>query len=187
MASPELIKAIAVTAELCGRVFSPEAAAVFVDDLDGFDENAVGAALKRCRREVRGLLTVQDVVSRIDDGRPGPDEAWSMLPRDEATTVVWTDEMREAWAVAMPLLDVGDKVAARFAFREAYTARVNDARDKRRAPNWIASLGHDPKGREQVLSEAVSQRRLSLSQARSYVPALGAPQGDPLLLLGASA
>ena len=97
MATPELIQAIAVTAELCGRSFSPEAAAVFVDDLSGFDEQALLGALRRCRREVRGLLTVQDVVSRIDDGRPGPDEAWAQIPRDEAASVVWTDEMAEAF------------------------------------------------------------------------------------------
>jgi hypothetical protein len=175
MASAQLIQAVAVTAELCGRTFSPEAAAVFVNDLDGLDELAVASALKRCRREVRGTLTVQDVVSRINDGRPGPDEAWAMLPKDEDTTVVWSEEMREAWGVAIPLLEFGDKVGARFAFREAYMARVNAARDARRPPNWIASLGHDKRGREHVLAEAVSAGRLSLTQAQSYVPQLNAP------------
>ena len=83
MATPELIKAVAVTAELCGRVFSPEAAAVFVSDLETYPEKALIRALARCRREVKGMLTVQDVLTRLDDGRPGVEEAWAMLPHDE--------------------------------------------------------------------------------------------------------
>lgn len=187
MASPELIQAIAVTAELCGRTFSTEAAAVFVGDLEGFDQAQIFGALKRCRREVRGVLTVQDVVSRLDDGRPGPEEAWAMLPKDESTSAVWTEEMSEAFGICLPLLEVGDKVAARMAFKEAYVARVNAARDERRPPNWLASLGHDPRGRDAVLSEAVSLRRLSLDQARNYSPALNAPQAKALPLLESAA
>lgn len=168
MPSADLIKAIAVTAELCGRTFSPEAAAVFVEDLAGFDEQQVMGALRRCRREVRGLLTTQDVVSRIDDGRPGPDEAWAMLPRDEATSVVWTTEMADACSVAKPLLSAGDRAGAAKAFREAYVARVNAARDERRPPEWQVSLGHDIRGREEALQIAVQRNRLTLSQAQSY-------------------
>lgn len=181
----DLVKAIAVTAELCGRTFTPEAAAVFVDDLAGFDPSAVFGALKRCRREVRGVLTVQDVVSRLDDGRPGVEEAWAMLPQSEATSVVWTEEMREAFGVAMPLIGARDKVAARMAFKEAYVARVNAARDRREPPTWCVSLGHDPGGRAAALVEAVSMQRLTLAQARNYVPTLNAPvaqDGDVLRL-----
>lgn len=183
MPSTDLIKAIAVTAELCGRVFSPEAARIFVQDLDGFSESAIVAALRRCRREVRGVLTVQDVVSRIDDGRPGPDEAWAMLPMDEATSALWTDEMADAFGVALPLLELGDKVGARMAFREAYTTRVNAARDAKRTPNWTVTLGHDPRGREVVLRQAVSANRLTMEQARSYMPMLDVqmPKDSPLL------
>lgn len=181
MPSEQLVQAIAVTAELCGRTFSPEAARVFVADLDGFDERAVAAALKRCRREVRGVLTVQDVVSRIDDGRPGPEQAWAMLPKTERDSCVWTDEMREAFGAALPLLEQGDRVAARMAFKEVYAGLVNAARDARKAPNWAPTLGFDVRGREQALSEAVSRGQLSLEVARGYMPALNAPEtkADP--------
>ncbi|MCD6674864.1 MAG: hypothetical protein LT106_18680 [Burkholderiaceae bacterium] len=170
MPSVELIKAVAVTAELCGRTFSDAAAEVFVDDLAGFPEPAVFAALVRCRKEVRGLLTVQDVISRIDDGRPGAEEAWAMLPFDEETTVVWTDEMVAAWSVAQPLLDGGEKVAARMAFKEAYTKAVNEARDARRPPKWSASLGHDPHGRASALEAAAVKGRISLEYAQRIAP-----------------
>ena len=62
-----LLEAVAVTAELCGRTFSEPAARVFVADLAAYPEDAVLKALTRCRKEVRGALTVADVVQRIDD------------------------------------------------------------------------------------------------------------------------
>lgn len=172
MASEALIKAIAVTAELCGRTFSDAAAEVFVADLEGFPEPAVMAALVRCRREVRGLLTVQDVVSRIDDGRPGPEEAWAMMPFDETTSVVWTEEMCEAWAIARPMIEDGETVAARMAFKEAYTKAVAAARDARRPARWTVSLGHDVHGRASVLEAAATKGRISIEHAQRLAPQL---------------
>lgn len=184
MASVELIKAVAVTAELCGRVFSDAAAEVFVADLEGFPEPAVMAALVRCRREVRGLLTVQDVVSRIDDGRPGPEEAWALMPFDEGASVVWTDEMREAWGVAQPMLKEGEKVAARMAFKEAYAKAVSAARDARKPAQWTPSLGHDVHGRAGVLEAAAAKGRISADHAQALLPA---PPIDVRPLLAAPA
>lgn len=172
MPSAALLEAVAVTAELCGRTFSEPAARVFVADLAGFPEQAVIRALSKCRREVRGLLTVQDVVSRIDDGRPGADEAWSMMPFDERQSVVWSEEMAQAFGICGPLLSQGDKVAARMAFKDAYTRLVAEARDERRPVNWSPSLGHDPRGRDAAIEEAVRKGRLSLEHARDICPQL---------------
>lgn len=181
MATIELIQAVAVTAELCGRTFTPEAARVFVEDLDGFPERAVLTALRRCRREVRGALTVQDVVSRVDDGRPGPEEAWAMLPKSEAQSVVWTDEMAAAFNVALPLIEEGQQVSARMAFKEAYIADVAKARDQRKAPNWQVSLGHDIHGREPVLRQAVELNRIASEYAAELIPQL--PMRAPAAVL----
>jgi hypothetical protein len=60
--------------------------------------------LGRCRREVKGVLTVSDVVSRIEDGRPGVEQAWSMLPITESQTAVWTDEMAAAFGACEALI-----------------------------------------------------------------------------------
>lgn len=170
MPGSKVLEAIAVTAELCGRVFSPPAAKMFAHDLSKYPEEQVLEALTRCRREVRGVLTVQDVVSRIDDGRPGPDEAWAMIPRDETQTIVWTDEMAQAWGIALPLLDVGDKVGARFAFREAYVKAVSFARNLARAPHWQVSYGTDPHGRLLALLDAADRGRLTREQAHHLAP-----------------
>lgn len=181
MPTEQLIQAVAVTAELCGRVFTPAAASVFVDDLGGYPEHQILGALRRCRREVRGVLTVQDVLSRIDDGRPGPDEAWAMIPQDEAASCVWTDEMARAWGVARHLLREGDRVGARMAFRDAYNRLVAEARDQGMAPNWTPSLGHDKAGRAEVLEDAVSKGRLTYQHATELAPELSERQQPALL------
>lgn len=183
MASTSLLQAVAVTAELCGRTFSEAAARVFVQDLAAYPEQAVIAALARCRKEVRGVLTVHDVVSRLDDGRPGPDEAWSMLPLDESQSAVWTDEMAAAFGVARRLLENGDKVGARMAFREKYAKLVNEARDKGKRVNWSPTLGEDPYGRWSVLETAVKEGRLPLQYAQQFEPNLRLPMSDEGLAL----
>lgn len=182
MASEALIDAVAVTAELCGRVFSEPAARVFVRDLEGFPEEAILAALSRCRKEVRGVLTVSDVISRIDDGRPGAEEAWAMIPRDEWASVVWTTEMAEAFGSASGMLVSREEVPARMAFKEVYSRLVAKARDQRVPVRWIPSLGHDPGGREAAVMEAAQKGRIKLDYARSLVPSLQAtPEWERLL------
>lgn len=184
MPSSKVIEAIAVTAELCGRVFSPAAAMMFAGDLDGFPDAAIISALSRCRKEVRGLLTVQDVISRIDDGRPGVEEAWAMIPRDEESSVVWTTEMAQAFGVAAPLLQEGDKIAARMAFKEAYAKLVAEARDAKAPPQWQPSFGGDASGRQLALIDGVRANRLSLSHAVSLLGAHPDLQEGLLLSLG---
>lgn len=184
MPSSKVLEAIAVTAELCGRAFTPAGARVFAQDLDGFPDAAVLAALARCRKEVRGMLTVQDVISRIDDSRPGVEEAWAMIPRDEESSVVWTDEMAQAYGAASPLLAEGDKIGARMAFKEAYARLVAAARDKRVPANWTPSLGGDVSGRQMALIDAVRHKRMKLEQAMTLLASYPDVQQGMLISLG---
>ncbi len=171
MASSKLLEAIAVTAELCGRTFTPIAARVLADDLSSYDEHAVMRALTRCRKELKpGQFCLEAITSRIDDGRPGVEEAWAMLPHDEYKTVVWTEEMVKAWSVALPLIEDGEMVAARMAFKEAYTKAISEAREQRTTIKWTASLGHDKNGRENVLIEAIEKGRLTAPQVKGLLP-----------------
>lgn len=172
MASANLIKAIAVTSELCGRTFSEAAAAVFLSDLAAYPEHQVMKALTRCRKEVRGILTLQDVVSRIEDGRPGVEEAWAMLPYSEDTSAVWTTEMSQAFGVAVRLIDAGAMVEARMAFKETYLRLVTEARDAGIPVEWHVTLGHDVRGRESVLTAAVDAGRLTYEHAKQFIPEL---------------
>lgn len=115
-----------------------------------------------------------DVIARIGeaDGRPGAEEAWAiaLASADESATVVWTDEIAAARAAARPILDQGDKVGARFAFRELYEAEVRQARNEQRPVNWQVSLGHDPEQRAPAIRAAYEQGRISADQAAAYLP-----------------
>jgi hypothetical protein len=183
MPSIELIQAIMVTSELCGRTFSEAAATVFVSDLATYPQAQVLKALVRCRREVRGALTLQDVISRMEDGRPGVEEAWSMLPHSEGDSAVWTTEMSQAFGVCVGLIDSGDMVAARMAFKETYLFQVCQARDAGKPVEWHVTLGHDIRGRESALIAAVDKGRISYEKAQEFIPALPMKDGRAVALI----
>jgi hypothetical protein len=119
-----------------------------------------------------------------DDGRPGPEEAWAIALRsqDEAETVVWTEEIAQAMGIARPVLDAGDEVGARMAFREAYSRIVQAARHEGHTPGWMASLGFDTERRQVALETAAASGRLS----RGETYQLTAPVTAPMLALGAA-
>lgn len=165
-----LLKAIAVTAELTGTELSVDAARMMVEDLSQYPVELVLKALTKCRRELKTRMSLADVISRIDDGRPGAEEAWAMIPKDESGSVVWTEEMAEAYGIASPLINEGDAVQARMAFTETYRDRCAKARDAGIPVRWLPSLGHDPHGREQVLLDAVEKGRLTASHVEKLLP-----------------
>ncbi len=166
-----LVEAISLTAEVCGLALSPAAAEMAAHDLAGFNESAVMAALARCRMELRGPLKILDILERIDDGRPSVDDAWTMMPKTEAESVVWTDEMAQAWGIASPLLNAGDVNGARKAFIDTYGEAVLHARIKRQPARWVPSLGNDVASRESVLLDAVRKRRLTAAHVAQLLPA----------------
>lgn len=170
MSTEAVLKAIAVTCELTGTNLSEGAARVLANDLTAYPEAQILGALSRCRKELKGRLTVADVISRLDDGRPGPEEAWAMLPRDEASSVVWTAEMSEAWGVALPLLNAGEHVGARMAFLERYRALVQCARDEAKPVRWAPSLGTNELDRERALIDAAERGRLTHEHVSGLLP-----------------
>jgi hypothetical protein len=166
--SARLIEAIGVVCELTDTALSKPAAAVMAKDLASYPEQQVLAALDRCRRELRTRLTPAEVIARLDDGRPGPEEAWSMLPRSEADSVVWTEEMSKAFGVASPLLS--DPVQARMAFLERYRELVRQARERAVPVRWIPSLGTDHRGQEAALLTAAEAGRIGSQRANELLP-----------------
>lgn len=180
MIENELAEQIGITAELTGTDMSDGAMRALALELATFDRKQVLGALKQCRRDLKGRLTLAAIIERLDDGRPGPEEAWAMIPMNEDTTSVWTTEMSQAFGVALRLIESGEHVAARMAFKETYQRMVQQARDKRQPVHWMVTLGHAPGGREGPLIQAVEAGRITLDEARSYCPALPAPSADVL-------
>lgn len=186
-----LVRQLIGTAELLGQQMTPTAAALMAEDLSGFPREALARALRRVRAEHTGKLSPKVVFDRLESlaGRLAPSEAWAHVIRaqDERNTVVWTDEMRAAWQVAAPIMDARDKVGARMAFIDAYGRLVAEAREARRLPVMVVSIGWDVSQRAAALDQAVTQGLLTAEVAAEHAGAnalaMPAPVFNPVALL----
>ena len=165
-----LAKRLALTAEICGSELSPRAIALMLKRLEAYPLEAVVQALDRVGSEFSGRLSLAAIVERIDDGRPGPEQAWAQCPKSEDASAWWTAEMRAGFGAAQPLLADGDRVAARMAFLEAYRRELAAARAARRPPDWQLTLGLDEAGRRHALADGVERGLISLERARGLLP-----------------
>lgn len=166
-----VLQTIQATAEIYGKTMSPFAAEVLLTDLSEYPEDAILKALTTCRKELRTFPTLADITSRIADGHPGVEEAWAMLPKDESSSVVWTDQMRDAFGVVRLQID-SNPIAARMAFKEVYSRLLSEARSLRLIPRWEPSLGFDRNSRDAVLADAVAKGRIQIEYAESLSPHL---------------
>jgi hypothetical protein len=187
--------------DLYGKPISGMATQVWWEALKPYELPAVRQALSRHVQDPeRGQFVPKpaDVIRVLTAGlpadrRPGADEAWAVAiaSADESATVVWTEEIAQAFGIASPILEAGDKIGARMAFRDAYDRLVLQARDRGTPCVWAVSLGTDERGRSAAITAAVDAGRLSVEKARSYLPApevggmIGALiSGDQKALLG---
>ena len=157
----QLVDMLAVTGEIMGNELKPAVIMVMVKDLAQYDFAAVANALVRCRRELAGKLTLKAIIefAAPDAGWLTANEAWSLaLPAaDERNTVVWTREAREAFNIALPLLEEGDKIGARMAFIGAYERNVAPSKAAGAQPAVQISEGWDKTLRTVAVEQAVSR------------------------------
>jgi len=124
-----------------------------------------------------------DILSS-SDGRPETEEAWAIATqsRDERASVVWTQEIAEAWDVARHAFARRDEIGARMAFKEVYPGLVAEARRAGRPHTWLLSEGFDQRARAEALRIAASAGRIV--HGAEHLIALPAPDETPLLLAG---
>jgi hypothetical protein len=169
----KLLESIAVTAELMGSEISPTSAAVMASDLSEYPQVLVIEALSHIRKESKSRLSLALVIEKIEEltpgGRPSPEEAWALIPKDEQSSAVMSNEMAQALGIAQSLIDEGDMVAARMAFKESYTNIVKFNKMHGIKVEWFPSLGYDSEGRTQALADAVRKHRLTADHALRLV------------------
>lgn len=177
-------EALLVTCELIGDQKSDAAIRHFEHELATLPLADVLDALSRCRREVRGRLTLADILDRLPHGHPGPEEAWARVSQamaDDTRSLIWSDEMREAYAAAHALAD--DPVAARMAFKEVYTKAVSVSRAARATITWTLSRGTDKAHLESVILAGLKAGQLTAGYARALLPVEGVSTPEALALL----
>jgi hypothetical protein len=170
----KLLEALAGTAELMGAQLSPVALAMMAKDLQEYEPTVLMQALTNVRKSSRFFnlaVIIEEVEKLKPDGRLGADEAWAVYPHNESDSAVLTNEISEAMQIAQPLLNMGDKIGARMAFKEAYTRIVAANKAANIAPKWFPSLGTDKDSRDRVIKEAVQLGRLTADHAQSLLPA----------------
>lgn len=166
---------------LHGKALPAAAKAIFFRAMSRYPLKVVRAAIDAQVRDAqRGQYPPKpaDLIAQIEgaaanDGRPGEDEAWAwaLTGMDEAETVMTTPEIMAAFAIARPVLDTGDKIGARMAFKDVYQRLVAEARAAGRPAEWNVSLGWDPEKREGVVTKAVAAGLLPAPEAAAQLPA----------------
>lgn len=159
-----LMEELGATMELSGQQIRPAALALLASDLSHIAKPLLRMALARIRAEHKGQILTGTVLQYVDHamGRLLPAEAYALAlsSADDRATIVWTNEIAEAWAVASPLLNAGDKFGARQAFMESYGRITGEARAQRQLPRVQVSLGYDQEGRTRALHEAIAAGRI---------------------------
>ncbi len=176
--------------ELYGRKISPSAAELWWSAFEQHDLSEVRAAFSRYTQDPeqgRYPPTPASVLGCINSAsvRLGADEAWALAlgTFDEAATVCVTDEILEAVAAAAPVMETGDKIGTRMAFKAAYERITSQRRMAGAAPKWRLSMGWDAEQRAQVAQEALRLGRVTEEQVRDYLPA-PAPSGPAAAVAG---
>ncbi len=172
------VQLLVATAEVVGDQITAPAAVLMVQDLSTYPLPMLEQALSSCRRELKGRLTLAAILERVPDGHPAPNEAWALAIRaeDEGATIVWTEQTRDAWCAAEPLVSAGDKIAARLAFIDVYVREVKQARAAGKVAVCHASIGHDRAGRDAVLRDALGRGLLRHEQVSEH---LALPPANP--------
>lgn len=189
-----------------GKFISGPAKAMFFDDLRQYPIEYIEKALTAHRQDPqRGKFTPKpaDIIFQIERRMPvqwvGADEAWSRIPKPGKPVQIGTHRhgaprydyraaepppclmnqvTAQAMIAAMPMLDEGDHVAARMAFKDAYNRLVEVEKLARRPPKYFVSPGGTYDEQLAVAAEGV---RLGL------LPPSAAPQESSHALLPSAA
>lgn len=170
----KILSLIYLIAECHETELSEARAAMIESDLRDFSINDINLAWKKYRSfpNNRKMPTAAELINLIPDGHPTAQESWAMIPQDEYKSVVWSNEMREAYSVAAPLINQGNISGAFFAYKEAYEKLITASRAERKKPKWSLSPGYDKNGRDTAIVEAIQKGRMTIETALKYHPEL---------------
>jgi hypothetical protein len=170
-----LLEQLTILAEAMGESLTPSRLEIYLTDLADLSREQLEMACWRARRELRFFPKIAELrefagaLSSAVDDRPDPELAWAMCPQGEEKSVVWTDEMAEAFGLARPLLSSGDAIAARMVFKEQYPRLLAKVRARGEPVRWTASLGWDPKDRMRALADAMEKKRITVEHALTLI------------------
>ena len=164
-----LRKIIAAEFLYYGQPLNTDQLLLWCEEMQNLDEEDVASAYKALRK--KGFNKVpfpSDIYSEIFKF-PSSDEAWALVPKNEADTVVWCEEMRIAYGVCAETLKT-DAIAARMAFKRSYESEVIKAIHQGTKPTWGVSEGFSKSGLELAIKRAVERGWMTPEQAHKWNP-----------------
>lgn len=171
----EIAKAIVLlTAEYDLPAFSREKIDMWMRALSKFPPGSVMRAtenhLQTCRFKPQLADIVAGCKALVGGEWLGAEEAWARMPKSEMDSAMLTDEIAQAIAIVAPMMANGDYIAARMAFKDAYTRLVDQAKIDGRAPVYFPSFGTDKAGAATMLANAVRAGQLTFERAAEVKP-----------------
>lgn len=159
------------TAEAVGFPISQTCADMMALDLADHEFDQVKLACARCRRELKYRLTLPDILERLqaEDGRPGPDEAWLLVMKDDDYSQLTNNEIDEASRGVMDAIRQGNAFGAERSFKELYPKVIKKARERGLNPVWRVSIGQLG-GNEQAISEGLKKGVLAIAYLDDNFP-----------------
>ena len=164
-----VFEALVLTAEMYNQTLSAARIKMMTMDLEDYSEEQILSALTQCRKTCKFFPTIADIIQAIPNGHLSGDEAWSLCPKNEDESCVWTQEIAEAFGAALPLLEK-DHIAARKTFLADYEKLIKTALRDKSPIRWSPSLGSNKNGHAAVLEDAVRLGRLPAYQAAAALP-----------------
>lgn len=168
---------IAGTADIVGQSLNQTAIALMVEDLSEWDFNEIQAALNACRREVKGRLSLKDIIDRLPkkgDELPTADEMWGAIYNfctDERKSFVLPEMAFKALESTnggiWELINDGDKTGARMAFKAAYERLSQGFNGK---VQYSVRLGTDRENQAYAIKTAYLENKITKSTALSFLP-----------------
>lgn len=168
---------IEITAEISGNPFKPQVIALMVEDLSEWEFNDIQAALNACRREVKGRLSLKDIIDRLPkkgDELPSADELWGQVLEyltDESKSFVLPEMAFKALESTnggiYELATSGDKVAARMAFKAAYERLSQGFNGK---VQYTVRLGTDKENQAAAIKTAYLENKITKDTAAAFLP-----------------
>lgn len=174
MSQSKMLGLIQLIAECHETEISDARAAMIESDLRGCSIDEINLAWKKYRSNPANnkMPTAAQLIQNIPDGHPSAQESFALLPRDEDSSVVWSEEMRTAYGVCETFLREGNINGAFFAYKETYERLVQESRSMRSKPKWSASFGFNKSGRELAVVTAIEKQRISLEFGCAIYPEL---------------
>lgn len=166
------------TLEVYGTKLSPAALSIWTAAVSDYSlEQLRGALSAYVKTAGTGHFAPKpaDLIELLagNDGRPGAEVAWTSVPHSEQATAVWTEDAQQAFfAGACHLLQRGDLIGARMAFKEAYERIVKQSRAGRKPLSVLISKGWDANDQQLKIAEAVSTGLITLERAKNALPTL---------------